>query len=282
MKIPAFLEKISVKIAARGSKAAQIDPPRLGSPVRFPYGPFQFKAQVGKGIAYEIQASTNFKNWSSVSAGTSAGQVDFVDSEASKFSYRFYRLNLNGIYSANLVGYVTVTLPPAFAMIADPLRSANNRVAELFKEMPDGATLSKFDSRLHHLSMNKLEHGKWANPGETLGPGEGAIFFNPTSDYKSLSFVGEVEQGDFSTPVPGGFTIQSSSIPQAGRLDTELGFPIDEGDVIHLFDRDRQSYVLYPYQNHAWGSEPPIVSVGESFWVAKKSARNWIRNFYVE
>jgi hypothetical protein len=61
-------------------------------------------------------------------------------------------------------------------------------------------------------------------------------------------------------------------------LHTDLAFPISEGDVIHMFDRDKQEYVLYPYEVEQWAANPPVLSVAESFWVAKTSPGNWNQN----
>jgi len=278
MKFKSLFQKIA---GGKGTNRQPVQPPVLGSAIRFPYGAFKFKARLASGIAYEIEATTNLTAWTSISTDTSLGEIDYVDANAAKFGHRFYRLNVDGVFSTNVIGYATITLPPGFSMIANPLEAMDNSVAELFKGMPEGTTLSRFDTRLSHLTENAVKLGKWTNPTEKILPGEGAMFFNPTSDYKNLNFVGEVKQGKFSTPIPAGFSIRSSSLPQPGRLDTDLGFPADEGDVIHLFDRDRQKYVLYPYDAAVWVSNPPVVSVGESFWVAKKSPKNWIRSFSV-
>ena len=86
-------------------------------------------------------------------------------------------------------------------------------------------------------------------------------------------------QGNFSTPIPAGFSIRSSIIPQAGSIDTDLGFPINNGDVIHLFDRDQQKYAQYAYEQGGWISGVPVVGLGESFWVGKKKAENWVRKY---
>ena len=182
------------------------------------------------------------------------------------------------VLSLNVIGYASVTLPPGFSMIANPLDGPSNSVGEMFKGWPDGTTLNKFDTRFFRLAENEIKFGKWTNPGEKLLPGEGAIFFNPTSDYKSHSFVGEVMQGNLSIPIPSGFSIRSSLLPLAGSLE-ELDFPISDGDVIHVFDRDRQTYVLYPYEGGKWTTGQPALSVGESFWVAKTSPGNWTQNF---
>ena len=256
------------------------EPPALEAPTlkcadRLPYGPFKFQTQVPKEFDYEIEATTNFQTWVSIFSNTSNGELDFVDSDAPKFSYRFYRLNLRGTYSKDLIGYATVTVPPGFSLIANPLKGPAETAAELFKGMPDGTALSKFDNQLYRLTHNAVEAGTWTNPTETLSLGEGAILFNPTSEYKKLRFVGKVNQSSFSTPIPAGFSMRSSALPQPGRLDTDLGFPIGDGDVIHLLDADKQKYMLYPYEGSAWACDPPVLGVGEAFWIAKKTAGTW-------
>jgi hypothetical protein len=280
MKLESLAQKISDVRALVGKKAEPIAPPELRGGRRFPYGPFQFKTQLPKGTKYTIHAATDLKTWAPIGRGIATGEAfDYIDSEAFKHSYRFYRLVTEQVESANLIGYASVTLPPGFTMLANPLEAANNTVAELFQGWPDGTTLNKFDTRFFRLTENAIKSGKWINPAEKLLPGEGAIFFNPTSDYRPLSFVGEVMQGNLSVPIPSGFSIRSSLLPQPGNLQ-DLGFPIAEGDVIHLFDRDRQKYVLHPYEAGKWTEGPPIVSVGESFWVAKTQAGNWVRSFW--
>jgi len=82
-------------------------------------------------------------------------------------------------------------------------------------------------------------------------------------------------------PIPPGFSIRSSLLPPPGSLD-ELGCPIADGDVIHLFDRDRQKYVLHPYEQDRWTAGLPVVGLGEAFWVAKAKPGNWTGNLVIE
>jgi hypothetical protein len=263
-------------------KPEAIAPPRLTEPTRVPHGPFKFKTQLPKDVAYAVQASTDLKTWGGIGTGVATAEpVEFVDSEASKFNYRFFRLLAREVYSLNVVGYATLSLPPGFSMIADPFDRGNNSVAEVFHGWPDGTMLNKFDTRLFRLTENLLDHGRWTNPAENLRPGEGAILFNPASDYKTLTFAGEVRQGNLSLPIPAGFSVRSSMVPQPGNVQ-DLGFPIANGDVIHIFDRDRQKYVLHPFEGDKWTSGPPIVGIAESFWVAKTEPGNWVRNFTVQ
>jgi hypothetical protein len=265
------------------TRSAVIAPPRLTGASRFPYGPFQFKFQLPRGAAYEVHASTNLKNWESILPGKAGAEpVDYVDSDASKFSYRFYRVQVDTVWSANVVGYVTEIVPPGYSMIANPLQAPSNAVGEILAGMPDGTMLNKFDTHLFKLSENAVVNGKWTQPDELLVPGEGAIFFNPTSDFRTINFAGDVLQGELLMPIAAGFSVRSSQVPKPGRLHADLGFPIHEGDVVHLFDRDRQKYVIYEYDPKTWESNPPIVAVGEAFWIGKTKPGNWVQNLLIQ
>lgn len=261
----------------RGGRASQeISPPVLTDPVRFPYGPFKFKIQTAKRVSCTILASSDFSHWNPITAEqTTADSQEYVDSEAPKFSYRFYRAIAGGLPSATVLGFVSITLPPGFSLIANPFQRGNNIVAESFKGWKDGTTVNKFDTLLVRLTENAVKNGKWTNSNMQLFPGEGAIFFNPTDDYKTHSFVGEVREGSSTVPIPSGFSLRSSLVPQAGNLLDDLKFPISEGDVVHLFDRDRQKYTLHPYENGKWTAGAPVLSMGEAFWVAKAEPGNW-------
>lgn len=252
----------------------------LGAAKRFPHGPFQFQTRVTNGSSYNLEASPDMHNWTSLDSGTArSATVEYLDSDAAKFSLRFYRAMCGEVVSQNIIGYATVTLSPGFSMIANPFNADSNAISELFSEMPDGTTFCKFDTSLFRLTNNIVKEGNWSNPNEKLVPGEGGIFFNPTMEFRTLNFAGEVSQGRLLNPIPAGLSIRSSLVPQPGRLNSDLGFPIAEGDEVHIFDRDQQKYLIYPYTPEAWEKNPPLVGVGESFWIAKTKPENWVRNF---
>jgi len=278
MKPGSLIRGIRGKLSGDARRKREFAPPTLGSGMRYPYGPFRFKTELPKGVAYEIQAASDLKHWVTITEDVAHGLgIEYLDSEASKFNHRFYRVVANGGFSTNIIGYASTTLPPGFSMIANPLNAPSNTVAELFKGWPDATTFNRFDTALFQMTDNEVKHGKWTKPTEKLLLGEGGIFFNPTSDYKSLNFVGTVTQGNLSVPIPAGFSVRSSLVPQPGHLHEDLGFPITEGDVIHLFDRDRQKYVLYRFEDGQWKNGSPVVGICESFWVAKTEAANWTR-----
>jgi hypothetical protein len=281
MSIQTLVQKVGGALGFK-KKAGEVVAPVLTEPARFPYGPFRFKARTSKGIAYSILASSDLMHWSLIGQGIAPGEeLEYVDSDAAKFGYRFYRLLAADLPSVNVIGYASVALPPGFSLIANPFDGHDNTVGTTFTGWPDGTTINKYDTRQIQLNENAVKNGKWTNPQERLLRGEGAMFFNPTEDYKSHSFVGEVVQGNLTMPVPAGFSLRSSLVPKAGNLSEDLGFPISDGDVVHMFDRDRQKYVLHPFENGKWPAGAPILSVGESFWVAKTEPGNWTRNLQV-
>jgi hypothetical protein len=283
MSLRSLIEKLGTgsRLLRRGQRQPMA-PPVLREPERFPYGPFRWKAQLPAGTNYSVLASTNLRTWVPVFQGQAHdAPIEYIDSEAPKFTCRFYRLLTAEVQSANVIGYAAVSLPPGFSMIANPFDSPAT-VSDLFKNWPEGTSVNRFDTRQFRLVENIIKAGKWADPNEKLLRGAGAIFFNPTSDYKSASFVGDVCQGNLSAPIPSGFSLRGSLVPQAGNLVEDLGFPITEGDVIHLFDRERQKYSLHPYTADKWPAGHPVIGIGEAFWVAKTESRNWTQTLIID
>jgi hypothetical protein len=183
------------------------------------------------------------------------------------------------VFSVNAVGFVNVTVPPKFSMIANPLNAATNTIPALFAGVPDGTTIYKFDGTSY--SVNTLDLGEWGNPAQTLVPGEGAFILNPGTTPFTVTFVGEVMQGSLSNPLPAGFSIKSSQVPQSAALDTVLQFPAADGDTVYQFSNAQNSYVIHTLDLGEWSGGVPVPAVGESFFVKKLAAGNWTRTFSV-
>lgn len=182
------------------------------------------------------------------------------------------------VYSVNVVGYINVPVPPGFSMIANQLESGNNTLASLMPSVPEGTTVYKFSGSAYDISS--FEFGEWSQPGMTLNPGEGAFILNPDTAAFNALFVGEVKQGALSTPLVQGFQIVASQVPQSAALDTVLGFPVAEGDIVYQFNNATGSYDIAAYEFGEWVA--PVPRVGESFFVNKAAAGTWTRNFTVQ
>jgi len=127
--------------------------------------------------------------------------------------------------------------------------------------------------------------GGWVPNGtNTLGPGVG-VWINAATAF-TLTFVGEVPQGSLSNPTPTGFTMAGSQVPQAGLINTALGFPMGSGDQIFQYQGPGLPYKLSTvdeFDPTAWIPSQPTLAVGEAVWIlrAPGSPTAWTRTFSV-
>lgn len=186
------------------------------------------------------------------------------------------------VYSVNAVGYINVTAPKGFSMIANQLDAGagNNTVGKLFAGVPDGTTLYKYTGTGYVINGYSEVLGDWDDPAMTLVPGEGAWINNPTQAAITITFVGEVKQGALVNSIPAGFAIRSSIVPQSGQLDTVLGFPAAEGDTVYFYRNGSYQISAYSDALGEWDT-PPVPAVGESFWTKVSAAKDWNRQFSV-
>ncbi|MDE3068463.1 MAG: hypothetical protein KGJ60_13080 [Verrucomicrobiota bacterium] len=130
-----------------------------------------------------------------------------------------------------------VVFPPRWSLIANPLfhfrgdieadAVPDNSVGTLFRHMPNGTILVKFDDTTHQFSQeNVFRRGHWSYPEQSLAPGEGAFLYNPTRRKLRVVFAGDWGFGA-SVSIPAGFSLASS--PQFGTINfatTPPQFPI--------------------------------------------------------
>jgi hypothetical protein len=213
------------------------------------------------------------------------------------------------VYSVNAVGYVNKTLTPGFTMVSNPLIAADNTIQTLFNNFQggvrDGTTVYKFAGG-GFLTAGFDEFGGWSGTGATatLMPGEGAFVFIPNpigaeTPNKVLTFVGEVPQNQTSTPLPRGFSMKSSVVPQAIRPDnvkntdqSSAAIPAVDGDTIYRWIPASRGYKTYGFTQFEpsipgeWSDGAtvglPTFEVGEAFYYLRLGpATTWNRTFSV-
>jgi len=208
------------------------------------------------------------------------------------------------VYSLNAVGYINVTIPPGFSIIANQLNTTNNNLSPLLDSQinPYGVSglnlcvFYKFNNATatyttlnpDYFSVNTIPWDQTIASNTTLNPGE-AVFvrsFNTTN--VTVTFVGTVLQGPLTnTTIAGpGFNLISSMVPQAGRLDLDLGLPEVDNDDIYVYNASNTSspqsenlgYINYfgdefsstgqPWDVTPFGGQPlnPTVAVGQGFF----------------
>lgn len=190
------------------------------------------------------------------------------------------------VFSVNAVGYVNKTIPAnGFAMVSNPLTAATNTVNALFAGVPEGFQVFVYTpgSGYATASYDELEGGFiGAAANLEVRPGQGVFVRNPTANPVTVTFVGEVPQGNLVTPLVAGLQIVSSQVPQAGT-PTELGYTGQVGDVIYQFSAANQRYDVATFDDleNTFVPAPKVVDVGDAFFLQKTVAGSWTRNFNV-
>lgn len=193
----------------------------------------------------------------------------------------------NNVYSVNAVGYVNKTLVPGYNLIANPLNASSNSIASVFPSVPLGSRIFRYSGGTFTAVTYELDDNDvagWNNPNIVLAPGEGFFFQNNRSTNVTITFVGEVPSGTLNNPLPAGFSLKSSIVPQSALLDAaNLGFPAALGDRIYRWNGNGYNITTYELDDNdvAGWNNPPLATpgVGDGFFVFSTSAKTWTRTF---
>ena len=119
----------------------------------------------------------------------------------------------------------------------------------------------------------------------TLSPGEGFWLSNSSPSKLWVTFAGLVRQGTLNNPVPTtNAWAYSSMLPQAGGLQTSLGYSPALGDEVYIWDVTNY-YPAYSYctnrggGNPAWTPSEPSIQVGQAFLLLPAATNLWTRTF---
>jgi hypothetical protein len=167
-------------------------------------------------------------------------------------------------------------------MIANPLdNNGTNTISAVLSGAPVGSYVFKFNGSFYG-PIEYYGGGTWDDGAVTMNPGEGIFIQSPSNAV--ITFVGNVKTGLSTNSIPSNFSIRSSIVPQAGGLETALGFPAKAGDYIFSFNPGTQGY-NGPFEafgdGSGWDPSEPNISVGQAFWVNRTggASTNWVRNF---
>jgi hypothetical protein len=138
------------------------------------------------------------------------------------------------------------------------------------------------------------------NPStNTIQPGVGFFYYNPTSSNATLTVTGTVLQGTNTVHLPVGYSVISTVVPQAITLDTTAtnNFPAGEGDIYLPFTNGAfpssggDTYAATTadvgfvgwYDNNSLLQVFPTPAVGQGFFYYNSNpAKTWSRNFQVQ
>lgn len=201
------------------------------------------------------------------------------------------------VYSANVVGYVNVTVAGggAFTIIANPLNntgSGGNSITNLFAGAGDGDTILRWDVNAFDFqptvpTYNGFSH-TWSD-AFNLNAGEG-VFYNNNNADRTITFVGEVIQTAVTRTLTGGgaFNCIGSTAPLGnGFTNSVAGFTPGDGDTIltwsvAAFDFD-PTVPTYNGFSHTWSDTGVTIAPGIGFFYNNNNSDvSWTRNFTVQ
>jgi hypothetical protein len=201
------------------------------------------------------------------------------------------------VYSVNAVGYVNVAAPAGFSLIGNPLNAGagNNTVAKLFAPANVSPSLP-VNSKVYILDGNTVLFKTvtfsplgqvWSPSGPdgadaVIEPGNGVFFQNAGSAAITITFVGEVMQGNLVNPLPAGFSIKANQVPQK-ISPSAVGFPGSPNDKVYRYVPATGIYNTFTLSplNQQWNPPLPEFEVGEAFYVQRSAAGSWNRTFSV-
>jgi hypothetical protein len=193
------------------------------------------------------------------------------------------------VFATNAVAYINAPLVPGFSLMSNPLFTEDYSIADLTQavqpEIPDGLTVYVLENGNFKVATYDLESGAFQPPeiaAEPLPPGRGFFVYNPSTNHLLAVLTGAILQGSLTNPLPQGFSLTASMIPQEGTLEL-LRFPSEPGDYLYLFDERRQSYEVSYFDelDGRWLPTPRPIHVAEAFVVFKRRPALWIREFHV-
>jgi hypothetical protein len=186
----------------------------------------------------------------------------------------------SNVYSANIVGYVTVTnAANTYALYALPLDSGSNTLTGLFPSSPVGASILVWNGSGYTTSTKTPV--SW-NPNATLVPGQG--FFYRASANGTNTFVGSIlvpNGGSVTNSFTGGlYALVGSPIPYTDTLSgTNLNLTVGVGSSVLVWNG--AGFTTSTKTPVSWNPNPTITP-GQGFFVRTSSNTNWIQTLNVQ
>jgi len=216
----------------------------------------------------------------------------------------------SNVYSLNVVGYYNMPTTNAGLYLIAPSQldfdgtGVNNTILTTFGTGQGG---TPYPNLTHIYAFNKntggynnalFNAGAWiggvaAVTADGLQSGQGVFFEKLAGGADNLTFVGNVRQGVLNNKPFTGVNIISSMVPQAGKVETDLGLnlvgnntPPLQAVFRHVSNDPLASPSYRQFQEGLSGwlgaAGEPSVNVGEAFFLRANADATWTRNFTVQ
>ena len=177
------------------------------------------------------------------------------------------------------IGYQPVDIAEGYTLISNPHGSGENRIDDLFTDVPDGFELRKLSGDV--WITNRFESGSWMLPDWTLTPGEGALVHSPSAF--TWNSIGLPSVGSLLNVIPAGESLRASILPLEGPATSRLEFPEAEGLTLSSVDAIEGTFtVVATFENGAWTPGEPVFPIGGAYLVDSPRTLLWEIDYPVE
>jgi hypothetical protein len=186
----------------------------------------------------------------------------------------------SNVYSANIVGYVTVTNQAnQYALYALPLDSGSNTLSGLFPSSPIGSSILIWNGAGYTGSTKTPT--SWS-PNPTLTPGQG--FFYRASANGTNTFVGSIlvpnggsVTNTFTASI---YALVGSPIPYTDALaGTNLNLTVGVGSSVLTWNGTAYSGSTKTPTSF---TPNPTITPGQGFFVRASATTNWVQTLNVQ
>ena len=241
-------------------------------------GNFQFTVVAEPGVENNIQYSFDLKNWVDYRTDTNPGElyIPVIPPVGAKGMY--FRVLVTGKgYSDNIVGFQLLDVPTGKSLLSNPLAKGDNTLSTLLPSGPGKLSVSTWDGTSGSWKASTFGDA-WSDAGLVVTPGQAAMFDNATGAALTLQFTGSVVQGSISSSLPGGMSYHAATLPVAGSLATDFGFPAADGLQVALLDNATGDWTTSTFSGGVWSPSEPSLAAAQGFRVTANAATSWDRN----
>lgn len=153
-------------------------------------------------------------------------------------------------------------------LVAGQLESTGTTIADVLPTPPAGTVLYPYDTATSSFNSDVFDGSEWADGNLRFAPGEGAMIYNPESDFDWV-VSGKVT----ASPVPVTSTFHTGAnlvrpeVPKAGVIGRVLeGFAFKAGDTIQMVRSLNGDYTNYSFDGTKW-DVVPVIDLGETFFL---------------
>jgi hypothetical protein len=189
------------------------------------------------------------------------------------------------VYSANVVGYVNVSVASGYTLIANQmdldLTGTNNSIYTVVgTNLPSGTVVEDWTGA--GFGSSKLSGtGKWSvnnqNVTNSMNPGSG--FFINSGVATNIIEVGNVFQGTNTYTIPAGLQVVGFKVPVSGTMDTTFGYVPSKGDIIEVWTG--AGFGSHKWSGTAWSAGDPTLSISQAVFLNAASNNVWTQGFTV-